>query len=116
MIQSSLKLILNDIIYSYAFVKERKKAYDEILPVVKATMVDMLMEANFQNLDIKNTVGYTKDYVKNKIIGQTLVPENLKGLAHYMGMVRNFTTTVALGFSPKSGSVPDDGRFLEECR
>lgn len=94
---------LNDIIYSYAFVKERKKAYDEILPVVKATMVDMLMEANFQNLDIKNTVGYTKDYVKNKIIGQTLVPENLKGLSHYMGMIRNFTTTAALGFSPKSG-------------
>lgn len=94
---------LNDIIYSYAFVKERKKAYDEILPVVKATMVDMLMEANFQNLDIENTVGYTKDYVKNKIIGQTLVPENLKGLSHYMGMIRNFTTTAALGFSPKSG-------------
>lgn len=94
---------LNDLLYSYAFVKERKKAYDEILPVVKATMVDMLMEANFQNLDIKNTIGYTKDYVKNKIIGQTLVPENLKGLAHYMGMVRNFTTMAALGFSPKSG-------------
>lgn len=94
---------LESVLYSYMFVKERKKVVDSIFPQIKATIVTMLDEAHYQNLDIPHDTGYMLDFIKAKILNQTLTPEKFIPVQAKMRTLQKYTTFSTLMLSPKNG-------------
>lgn len=90
------------IFYAYSFSKIRKSVLDSYMPVLKGMYVMLKTNGMLNNIGIEQMEKYLLNYVEAKIMNRSLVSDEYKGLAHAMGKLRNVTSEITLGVSPKA--------------
>lgn len=94
---------LDRIFYNYAAVKLRKEVMDEYLPVMKAVLISLKSQELLDGLKLGSLTEYVGDYIQAKVLDQSLISEDYRGISQVAGNLKMATTIGALGFNPKSG-------------
>lgn len=91
---------LETLTLEHVFAYSRKKNLDEILPMVRATMINVANQGFIQNDKFTETLDYIGKYVRSKIFNQSLIDDNNKALKVFIGKMQSQASKFALAFSP----------------
>ena len=94
---------LERIFYNYAAVKLRKQVMDEYIPIMKAILISLRSQQLLDGLKLTSLENYLVDYLKAKVLDQSLVPEDYQVLQEIVQSMKGVTTLGALGFNVKTG-------------
>lgn len=91
---------LETLTLEHVFAYSRQRNLDEILPMVRATMINVANQGFIQNDKFVETLDYISKYVRNKIFNQSLVDDKNKALKVFAGKMQLTASKFALAFSP----------------
>lgn len=91
---------LETLTLEHVFAYSRQRNLDEILPMVRATMINVANQGFIQNDKFEETLEYIAKYVRNKIFNQSLVDDKNKALKVFAGKMQLTASKFALAFSP----------------
>lgn len=79
-----------------------KQNLDNVFPLIKAAMIHLTMSASMQNdpSGFKNDKKYLKEYVLNKIFGQSIITPEYQGIAKNLSTLRYAASLASLALSP----------------
>ena len=91
---------LETLMLSHEFAYAQKRNLDEIFPMIRATMMNVVSNELVQNRKYTDTINYMEDYIKNKIFNRSLISEEAKAAKIIAGRLQSGASKFALAFSP----------------
>lgn len=106
LLETDLDILDHDVgnlFYTYAASKLRKQVLDKYRPMMQGQLVQLMMEAATNNINIDKNIDYILKYTTAKVFNASIVPKDYRILAKALEKTRTIATYLTLGFSPKSG-------------
>ena len=94
--ERDVEKIAGQVIWAYSV----QNAMEDRMPLLKSAYISLAIACNDQNYDFANEMTYFEDFVKNKVLKQSLVNENQKELKGAIGKLQSAASWMALAFSP----------------
>lgn len=93
---------LETLVLKHDLAYSMKNNMDGVFPLIKAAMIHLTMSASLQNdpSGFKNDKKYLKEYVMNKIFGQSIINPEYQDLAKNMSTLRYAASLATLALSP----------------
>lgn len=77
-----------------------QKEVNAVMPIIKASVMHLLMQGANQNTKYTNEVEYLNDYITNKVKNESLIPEEEKQAAKVLSKFRQAASFCMLAFAP----------------
>lgn len=91
---------LETLLLKHMFAYSVKENIDTVFPMIKAAMVHITSEGAMRNREFTDDIQYLEDYIKNKILNQSIVdPKNQKWV-NMANMVKSAASKMTLAFAP----------------
>lgn len=91
---------LETLLLKHIFAYSTKKNVDLIMPMAKASMIHLVVQGQYSNKKFINATNYVTEYIKSHIKNESLIPENQKKFAAYLGQAKQAASFLSLAFSP----------------
>lgn len=95
------------IFLKHAFAYSMKSRIDEVFPMIKASMINLTVQGFNQNevdsegnLGFQNDLAYLRDYIKNKIKNESIIPEEYRPATEFINKIKQAASKLVLGLSP----------------
>lgn len=97
---------LETLLYKHLFAYSIKDSVDGVFPMIKAAFIHLTTQGMWQNNEFSNDIQYLTNYIRNKILNQTIVDPRLQGLANKIGLIRSAASKFTLAFAPVQAIYP----------
>ena len=94
---------LETVMMQFSYSNTMQETINEVMPIMKSAMVHLAMSSITQNTDFKNDMELIEDYVANKVLNKSLIPEKYQTITEYTGQLMGFASKMSLLFSPVAG-------------
>ena len=84
----------------HIFAYSVKYNMDKVFPMMKAAMAHIANQGSMQNIEFKNDIQYLKDYIINKIKGESIIPLKYEVANEIIGQVKQAASFMILALSP----------------
>lgn len=84
----------------HSFAYSVKYNMDKVFPMMKAAMAHLANQGSMQNIEFKNDIQYLKDYIINKIKGESIIPLKYEAANELIGQVKQAASFMILALSP----------------
>lgn len=91
---------LETLLYKHLFAYSSKNNIDGVFPMIKAAMIHITTQGVMQNHLFKDDIHYLSNYIRNKILNQSIIDPKLQGLANKLGLLKSAASKFTLAFSP----------------
>lgn len=91
---------LETLLLKHMFAYSVKENIDTVFPMIKAAMVHITSQGAMQNRKFTDDIGYLKDYIKNKILNQSIVGQKNQKWVNIANMVKEAASKMTLAFAP----------------
>ena len=88
------------LLYKHLFAYSTKNNVDGVFPMIKAALIHISTQGAIQNHTFTQDVSYLKDYIRNKILNQSIIDPKLQKLAQYTGLLKKAASLTTLAFAP----------------
>lgn len=94
--ECNLETLLLNIEASYYTQKE----VNEVMPIIKASVMHLLMQGANQNTKYSNEIDYLNDYITNKVKNESIIPEEEKQASKALSKFRSAASFCMLAVAP----------------
>lgn len=91
---------LETLLLKYVFAYSVKDNMDAVFPMIKAATIHLATQGALQNRQFGNDLDYISDYIKNKILNQSMVDPRYKHFFEAAGMLKSAASKLTLAFAP----------------
>ena len=91
---------LETLLLKHTFAYSVKKNVDSVFPMIKAAMVHITMQGAIRNTKFSNDIQYLEEYIRNKILNQSIVDPRLENAATILNMLKSAASKFTLAFAP----------------
>lgn len=91
---------LETLLLKYMFAHSMKQNLDNVFPTIKAAMVHLSTSGILQNKPFTADMEYLESYVRNKILGKSIVPEKYRKWTEAGGKLMQVASRLTLAFAP----------------
>lgn len=91
---------LETLLLKHIFAYSVKENVDSIFPMLKAATIHISMQGAMKNTQFKNDQQYMTNYIKNKVLNQSIVDEKDQKWVNKVNVIKNAASTLTLAFAP----------------
>ena len=97
--ETDLELVMD----TYEISAIRKSEFNKVLPYINAIRIVVDWQSKGILSTNKNTLDYTKKYIRNAVYNDKMIDDNLETTAKFVSALKDLTSTMTLGFNVMSG-------------
>lgn len=91
---------LETLLLKHMFAYSVKENVDTVFPMIKAAMVHITSEGAMRNRPFTDDIAYLEDYIKNKILNQSIIDEKNQKWVNIANAVKAAASKMTLAFAP----------------
>lgn len=91
---------LETLVLKHLFAYSMQDNVDSIMPMAKASMLHLVAQGHLTNKKYENATNYIRDYIRNKIKGESLINPSWRNANAVAGKIKAAASYMVLGFSP----------------
>lgn len=91
---------LETLLLKYIFAYSVQQNMDSVFPLIRAAMVHLTTEGAIQNKPFTGDIQYFEDYIKNKILNESIVDKRMQSWIHAANMLKTAASKMTLAFAP----------------
>lgn len=94
--ERNLELLL--LKHDFAYIQQSNM--DKVFPIIKAATIHLAQQGSNQNTTFERDMDYMQDYIKNKILNESIINPDFKSAVQIANGVKRAASILTLAFSP----------------